>query len=113
MRGPWSRWLSWAGAGATAVVFSLSPTGSIAAGQGATTSTPTGGSVAPNSSTNMLDCNGFSPTFKVVKHMGSLCTDPVTVNANGTVSRFEDNGHYIGHDEPSVKFISGAAGSAA
>jgi len=25
--------------------------------------------------------------------------------------RFTDNGHYIGHDEPSVKFISHAAGS--
>jgi len=36
--------------------------------------------------------------------------DPVTIE-NGKRSRFEDNGHYIGHDEPSVKFISSTPGS--
>ena len=36
--------------------------------------------------------------------------DPVTVE-NGKRFRFEDNGHYIGHDEPSVKFISSTPGS--
>jgi hypothetical protein len=113
MRGPWSRWLAWAGAGATAMVFSLSPTGSFAVGLGSSASTAAGGSVAPKSSTNMLDCNGFSPQFSAVKRMGSLCADPVQVNSNGSTSRFEDNGHYIGHDEPSVKFLSNAAGSAA
>ena len=46
------------------------------------------------------------------------CTDPLgthTVTYDGKKVirgyRFEDNGHYIGHDEPSVKFISNAAGS--
>src|SRR5260370_24069240 len=29
----------------------------------------------------------------------------------GKPARFEDNGHYIGHDEPSVKFISSTPGS--
>ena len=29
---------------------------------------------------------------------------------DGDRYRFEDNGHYIGHDEPSVKFISSHAG---
>ncbi|MEP7023783.1 MAG: hypothetical protein ABJB47_08220, partial [Actinomycetota bacterium] len=46
------------------------------------------------------------------------CTDPIrrqvkVVKGQKRVvaSRFEDNGHYVGHDEPSVKFISHAAGS--
>ena len=115
MRGPWSRWLAWAGAGATAVVFSLSPTGSIAAGLTASTSTSTstsaGGSVAPNK-LGMEDCNGFSPAFQPVKRMGSECTDMIRTEADGSAYRFLDNGHYIGHDEPSVKFLSNAAGSA-
>src|SRR5215467_11375667 len=111
MRGPWSRWLAWAGAGATAVVFSLSPTGSIAAGLTASTSTTTGGAVAPGKF-SMMDCNGFSPAFQPVKRMGSLCTDLIRTDADGSAYRFLDNGHYIGHDEPSVKFLSNAAGSA-
>jgi len=66
--------------------------------------------IAPNS-TNMLDCNGLSPVYKATKvNMKSLCTDPVTRGDYGS-SRFYDNGKYIGHDEPSVKFISSAPGS--
>ncbi len=30
---------------------------------------------------------------------------------SGTFRRFYDNGHYVGHDEPSVKFISALPGS--
>ena len=37
--------------------------------------------------------------------------DPVKVDKDGDRYRFEDNGHYIGHDEPSVKFISSTPGS--
>src|SRR5258708_20565081 len=66
--------------------------------------------IAPNS-TNMLDCNGLSPVYKATKvNMKSLCTDPVTRGDYGS-SRFYDNGKYIGHDEPSVKFVSAAPGS--
>jgi hypothetical protein len=66
--------------------------------------------IAPNS-TNMLDCNGLSPVYKATKvNMKSLCTDPVTRGDYGS-SRFYDNGKYIGHDEPSVKFVSSAPGS--
>jgi hypothetical protein len=111
MRGPWTRWLASAGASAFVVAFSLSPTGSFALGTGSGASTPSG-SVAPKSTTNMLDCNGFSPAFQPVKHMGSLCTDPVKVDGQGDTYRFLDNNHYIGHDEPSVAFESTAAGSA-
>ena len=63
--------------------------------------------VKPNS-TGMMDCNGHSPVYKTVKQgLGGLCTDP-----RGTWGgRFEDNGVYVGHDEPSVKFISSAPGT--
>jgi hypothetical protein len=67
-------------------------------------------SVAPNA-TNELDCNGWSKSYKTVRKLaGDLCTDPIkVVNDKGT--RYVDNGWYVGHDEPSVKFISTAAGS--
>jgi hypothetical protein len=60
---------------------------------------------------NMLDCNGWSSKYGALGgSMGSLCTDPITVK-HGKASRFIDNGWYVGHDEPSVKFISYAKGS--
>jgi hypothetical protein len=78
------------------------------------------GGVKPNH-VNSLDCNGFSTKYQALQLGGQKwCTDlhgrfrvkmvngkPVIIRS----SRFEDNGHYIGHDEPSVKFISHAAGS--
>ena len=39
-----------------------------------------------------------------------MCTDPIKI-VNGKASRFTDNGWYVGHDEPSVKFISSQPGS--
>ncbi|MGN6380405.1 MAG: hypothetical protein ACTHNU_15745 [Gaiellales bacterium] len=54
-----------------------------------------------------LDCNGFSPLQKTYKHL--LCTE-VSARGGGD-SAFEDNGHYIGHDEPSILFYSGKNGS--
>ncbi|MGA9390481.1 MAG: hypothetical protein WBV69_08555 [Candidatus Sulfotelmatobacter sp.] len=78
------------------------------------TSTPTqataSGTVPPNP-INELDCNGWSKTYQTVrKHAGDLCTDPIKV-VNGSGKRFTDNGWYVGHDEPSVKFISSAPSS--
>jgi hypothetical protein len=67
-------------------------------------------SVAPNA-TNDLDCNGWSASYQSVKGgMGAICTDPIQVT-NGKANRFIDNGWYVGHDEPSVKFISSQPGS--
>ena len=61
--------------------------------------------VRPNS-IGELDCNGLSPAQHPVKS-AVMCLDP-----RGTdEGRFEDNGHYIGHDEPSVRFISNQPGS--
>lgn len=70
----------------------------------------TAGGVVPNA-TNMLDCNGHSTAYQSVKPtMKMLCTDPFFKD-NGVPERAYDNGHYIGHDEPTVKFISSAHGS--
>ena len=53
-----------------------------------------------------LDCNGYSTVQKSIK-VTLPCTDPH--GANG--SRFYDNGYYVGHDEPNLRFISNAQGS--
>ncbi|MGP0024596.1 MAG: hypothetical protein ACLPKE_14735, partial [Streptosporangiaceae bacterium] len=88
-----------ASAGATAVTTAKS----------AATAAPAG-TVAPDA-TNELDCNGWSKAYKTVRKLaGDLCTDPKTF-ANGEGARFVDNGWYVGHDEPSIKFLSSAPGS--
>lgn len=70
----------------------------------------TSGGVAPNHYGEM-DCNGWSTVYKSVKPgMRGLCTDPWAY-INGKPSRFYDNNYYVGHDEPSVKFISSAPNS--
>ncbi len=63
------------------------------------------GGVAPHAM-GELDCNGLSPIQRPVKQ-GLQCLDP---RGPGN-SRFEDNEHYIGHDEPSVRFLSNQPGS--
>jgi hypothetical protein len=66
--------------------------------------------VAPNAVSD-VDCNGWSPTYTSARPaMRSLCTDPIAV-VNGKATRFLDNNWYVGHDEPSVKFISSQPGS--
>ncbi len=92
-----------------AVICQLSVTGSVAA-TAATTAKAAVTSVAPNP-VNELDCNGWSPKYGTVKKLaGDLCTDPIKV-VNGKAERFVDNHWYVGHDEPSVKFISSTPGS--
>src|SRR3977135_922927 len=53
-----------------------------------------------------LDCNGLSPVQHPVKRV-LQCADP----RGSDQGRFEDNGRYIGHDEPSVRFLSNQPGS--
>src|SRR4029079_12957872 len=61
-----------------------------------------------------LDCNGFSPIQQTIKASG-LCTDvrgfPGRDRANIDDGRFYDNGHYIGHDEHDLSFLSDEHGS--
>jgi hypothetical protein len=93
-----------------AVICQLSVSGAAGAATVASTANPASGSVKPNA-TNELDCNGWSAAYKTVRKLaGDTCTDPITIK-NGKASRFVDNGWYIGHDEPSVKFISNTPGS--
>jgi hypothetical protein len=86
------------------------------AAQHAATAAAHPGVVKPNK-VNMLDCNGYSSKYTTVRPGSkALCTDPVNrhgvkINGKWHSERFEDNGHYIGHDEPSVKFISNKPGS--
>lgn len=53
-----------------------------------------------------LDCNGYSRIQKSIKH-NFPCADMTGLHGE----RGEDNGHYIGHDEPSAQFLSDQPGS--
>jgi hypothetical protein len=76
------------------------------------------GSAAANSTGSAargaLDCNGYSPAQQSIKPTGA-CTDvrgfAGIENANTDDGRFYDNGHYIGHDEPDLTFLSSRPGS--
>jgi hypothetical protein len=63
-------------------------------------------SVRPKA-TGELDCNGYSKIQKALTRK-LACTDIRGMNG---YPRFFDNGHYIGHDEPSIRFISKRPGS--
>jgi hypothetical protein len=69
---------------------------------GATSAAPASHGVRPRA-VGELDCNGFSPIQRSVKRT-LLCTD--IRGLKGWGHRFYDNGHYIGHDEPSIRFLS-------
>jgi hypothetical protein len=98
-------------------------TGSGAASLRAAAGQPQVRAIPPNK-VNELDCNGWSPRYKPVSlKLRGLCADPHGAYFADTGDssrpgkpkpywhRAEDNGHYIGHDEPGVKFISSAPGS--
>jgi hypothetical protein len=55
-----------------------------------------------------LDCNGYSPIQQSI-HKTAVCRD--LANPSESDDRFEDNNHYIGHDEPALNFTSSAPGS--
>ena len=56
--------------------------------------------------TGNLDCNGFSKIQKPLRPQDA-CTDFKGYDGG----RGYDNGHYIGHDEPTVQFVSNVGGS--
>jgi hypothetical protein len=73
---------------------------------------PVGAGADPETAPNgigQLDCNGFSPIQQSVKQTGA-CTDVRGIYEQDG-ARFIDNGHYIGHDEPSLRFLSTQPGS--
>jgi len=63
--------------------------------------------VAPNR-IGQIDCNGFSPIQQQLR-ITAACADIRGPNGQ----RFYDHGWYIGHDEPSIRYISNVPGSAA
>jgi hypothetical protein len=73
---------------------------------GAAPKAPTHPQVFTPNSMGGLDCNGLSPIQRPVKN-GMMCADP----RGGDGGRFFENGHYIGHDEPSFRFLSNVKGS--
>ena len=77
----------------------------VAASAGTAGAAGDGAHVMPRAS-GELDCNGFSPIQKSVKPT-MLCADPSLPGP----TRLEDHDHYIGHDEPSIRFLSSRPGS--
>ena len=57
----------------------------------------------------LLDCNGRSPIQKSVR-VSLACSDPRSIY-DGKSVHFFDNGQYIGHDEPIIRFLSKRHGS--
>jgi hypothetical protein len=55
--------------------------------------------------TGLLDCNGYSPVQRVAKHL--QCAEIAANEDDG----FEDNGHYVGHDEADIGWFSSQPGS--
>ena len=101
-------------AGWGAIVAALSLVGTATAfGATAAPAAPRAASVAPNP-VGGLDCNGFSPVQKTVQS-AKACTDIrgelAVKNQNVDDGRFYDNGHYIGHDEPDLRFLSSTPNS--
>ncbi len=91
-----ARIAAWTGVMATIVL--------VGAGTGEAGASRPAAHVRPNA-VGELDCNGFSPIQRSAKPT-LVCADPALGH-----QRFEDHGHYIGHDEPSLRFISSKPGS--
>jgi hypothetical protein len=77
----------------------------VVAGAGEAGGSVTAGARVQPNAIGELDCNGFSPIQRSVKPT-MVCADPAISH-----QRFEDHEHYIGHDEPSLRFISSRPGS--
>lgn len=57
-----------------------------------------------------LDCNGLGAGGPLPARLHPACPD-FTMDENGQIVRGEDNGQYVGHDEPLAQFTSTAPGS--
>jgi hypothetical protein len=88
-------------------LLSAAPASALRAAPGVHAAAAAGQSVKPNK-TGELDCNGYSPIQKSVRRT-MLCSD--LHGGIKTGGRFYDNGWYIGHDEPDLRFLSTATGS--
>jgi hypothetical protein len=108
-------WRTWSAAvvGGVAVAL-IASQALLGAGASAAPGAPAAAShsVKPKSVGN-LDCNGYSPIQKSVSDRKLVCTDIRGLERDAAEyhHRFYDNGHYIGHDEPSIRFLSSRPGS--
>jgi hypothetical protein len=94
-------------AASVAVVAFAVPSASLAAAHPA--AAHPGTSAAYQGSTfGNLDCNGHSLIQHPIKIGGYICAEVHGGTHNG---HLEDNGYYIGHDEPLVQFYSNKPGS--
>ena len=98
-------WRTWSLAVLGAVTGTVLVAGQAVVGVPASASSA--GGVRPNA-VGELDCNGYSPIQQPAASRKLLCTDIRGLWPN---QRFYDNGHYIGHDEPSIRFLSNQPGS--
>lgn len=80
----------------------------VAAALGAAPAASASGGVAPHA-TGLLDCNGLSPS-QTPARVSLACSDPRSIY-EGHSTHFYDNGQYIGHDEPIIRFLSKRPGS--
>jgi hypothetical protein len=109
------RWRTWSAAvvGGVAVAL-IASQALLGAGASAAPGAPAAAShsVKPRSVGN-LDCNGYSTIQKSVSDRKLVCTDIRGLERDAAEyhHRFYDNGHYIGHDEPSIRFLSSRPGS--
>ena len=101
-------------ASVTALSFAVSGTAARAAATTKLPYTVPSGPVTAGT-TNNLDCNGWGDgNTMATPGLRPRCVDmsaPFAYEEYPAHGRFYDNDHYVGHDEPSVKFISTAAGS--
>lgn len=80
---------------------------SAAAGPAAGRGSARAATIQP-AATGDLDCNGYSKVQRPVKPGGLLCAE---VHGGSSDGHLYDNGHYIGHDEPTLQFYSNQPGS--
>ena len=95
-------------AACVAVTALAVPSAGLAAAHPAATHRATGTSAYGGHAFGNLDCNGHSPIQHPVKIGSYICAEVHGGPHNG---HLEDNGYYIGHDEPLVQFYSNKPGS--
>jgi hypothetical protein len=88
-------------------LLSVVPASAAGAASAARAGAASGTTVPPNK-IGELDCNGLSPIQRSVRP-AIACSDPRGNSA--TDGRFFENGKYIGHDEPDLRFLSTKPGS--
>jgi len=99
---------SWLILAASVAVAALAVPGASLAASHPAAARPGSGTAYQGAAFGNLDCNGHSPIQHPIKAGGYICAEVHGGTHNG---HLEDNGYYIGHDEPTVQFYSSKPGS--